>query len=174
MPTPKFDEIDRTKVIAEISDHLGIRLTPVRKYKRFLEDEQGRPYWVLGGYDEWHGITAKMLEETKNRPEGGVLVIAKRYKTKIEIFVGSLQPMLDQSSRLSHPQSGDYQFNVAIRANLMTIKEVEGLVLRKLGTPMDVGPPTSAGLRHFEVMMAKLSPEERLKLLEQLAETKKG
>lgn len=166
---PKFDETDRDKVISEVEKQLGIKLSRVGNYRKFLQDTSGKSYWVLGGYDDWHGIKSGMLKEEQHRATDGVLVVAKRHKSTIDIFFGPLQPLIANYRDLSHTQTGDYQFNVAIRGNSMTIKEVKGSALRKLGATQEVGAAVSPQLREATEILAKMSPEERSRLLDRLS-----
>lgn len=169
MQKHKFDETDRDKVISEIERHFDTKLSRFGRRKKVLQDPSGKSYWILGGYDDWHGVTSDMVKEEETRATDGVLVIAKRHKTTIDIFVGPLRPLIANSPNLSHVQKGDYQFNISIRGNSMTIREVPELMLRKLGASQDVGLAVSSQAKEVEGMLAKLSLEERLKLLEQLS-----
>lgn len=152
-----------------MEQHFGTKLSRVGKYRKFLQDPSGKSYWVFGGYEDWHGITSDMLKEEQSRATDGVLVVAKRHKSTIDIFAGPLNPLIANSRDLSHTQTGDYQFNIAVRGNSLTIKEIPALTLRKLGAPQEVGPAVSPEFKEAEAMLAKLSPEERLRLLEQLS-----
>ena len=174
MPTQKFDETDRGTVIVEVEKHFDVRLSKVGNFRKYLQDASGKSYWIFGGYEGWHEVTAKMLDEERRRSTDGVLVVAKRNRTSIEIFSGQLAPLIANSRDLSHTEKGDHQFNVVVRDNLMTIKEISGLTLRKLGAPKEVGLAESLKLRELEAMLAKMSPDERTKLLEQLSGKSKG
>ena len=169
MKKHKFDETDRDKVISEIEQHFGTKLSRVGKRRKVLQDPSGKSYWVLGGYDDWHGITSDMIKEEQKRAIDGVLVVAKRHKTTIDIFAGPLKPLITNNHNLSQVQNGDYQFHISIRGNSLTIKEIPVLTLRRLGAPQELGPSVSSNVKEAEAMLAKLSPEERLKLLEQLS-----
>jgi hypothetical protein len=169
MQKHKFDEIDRGKVIAEVERHFGTKLSRVGKYRKFLQDPSGKSYWVFGGYEDWHGISSEMLQEEQERASDGVLVVAKRHKSTIDIYIGALEPLIANSHDLSHTQTGDYQFNIAVRGSSITIKEVPGLTLEKLGASQEVGHAVSPKLRVAEAMLAKLSPEERTRLLAELS-----
>lgn len=164
----KFDEHDRGVVIAEVERHLAVTLRRVGRYRKFLQDDAGRSYWIFGGYEDWHGIKADMLKDEQKRPTDGVLVVAKRHRTSIDIFIGKLQPLIDNQRDLAHTQAGDYQFNVVIRGNVMTIKEVPDLTLRKLGAPTEAGPAVDPKLARIQTMLARMSPAERASLLEHL------
>ena len=169
MQKHKFDETDRSKVISEVERHFGTKLSRVGRYRKFLQDPSGKSYWVFGGYDDWHGITSDMLKEEQERATDGVLVVAKRHKSTIDIFTGPLRPLIVNSRDLSHTQTGDYQFHIAARGNSITIKEVPTLTLKRLGTAQEAGPASSPKLKEIEAILAKLSPEERTRLLEQLS-----
>ena len=157
MKTLKFDEEDRRKVIAEIEGHFATKLSRVGRFRKFLRDASGKSYWILGGYEDWHGISSDMMSAYKKRPNGGVLVIAKRGSSSIDIFAGDLQVLVTNERDLSHTQSGDYQFNVSIIGNTMTVKEISSLTLRKLGPTHDVGVPILA-------IFKKMTPAERQRL----------
>lgn len=169
MQKHKFDETDRNKVISEVERHFGTKLSRVGKYRKFLQDPSGKSYWVFGGYEDWHGITSDMLKEEQRRATDGVLVVAKRHKSTIDIFTGPLEPLIANSRDLSHTQTGDYQFNITTRGKFIIIKEVPTLTLRSLGTSQEVGSAISPKLREVEAIVEKLSPEERAQLLAQLS-----
>ena len=133
MTSPKFDEQDRKKVINEIERHCGVILSRVGSRRKFLEDSQKRSYWVLGGYEDWHGIPPEMMNEEEQRNTDGILVVAKRYKNRIEIYSGSLRTLIQNKEKLSHTIKGDYQFNISIRGSHLFIKEIPGYSLAKLG-----------------------------------------
>ncbi len=171
MKSPKFDEHDRRKVISEVEGHFGVHLSPVGSRRKFLEDEVGRTFWVLGGYEDWHGIPPEMIEEEERRSTNGVLVVAKRYKNRIYVYSGALQSLIEHKDMLSHTQKGDYQFNISVRGNHLFIKEVPGLILAKLGEAQYSGEEKDSDKRiqEFKAIFAKLSPEDQAELLKKLA-----
>jgi hypothetical protein len=171
MNSRKFDEHDRKKVISEVEDHFAIHLSPVGSRRKFLEDEEGKTYWVLGGYDDWHGIPLEMMEEEDRRSTNGVLVVAKRYKTQIDIYFGPLQPLIRNKDMLSHTENGDFQFNINLHGNHLFIKEVKGLSLAKLGEAPYSGEEKDSDkkIQDFKAMLSKLSPDEQKEFLEKLA-----
>jgi len=171
MPAPKFDEQDRRKVIADIEDHFGVTLTRVGSRKKVLRDQNDNTYWVLGGYDDWHGIPLEMMEDQARQKADGRLVVAKRYKGRIDIYVGSLRPLVSKRSLLAHTTKGDYQFNIRIRGNHLFIKEIPDYSLQKLGSAEYSDTTKEADQRREElrVLVEKMSPEEMRALLLQLA-----
>ena len=109
MSSPKFDEQDRKKVISEVEKHFDVHLSRVGSRRKFLEDSSHKTYWVIGGYEDWHGIPPDMFEQEEKRNSNGVLVIAKRHASRIDIFSGSLQSLIINKSKLSHTKKGDFQ-----------------------------------------------------------------
>lgn len=135
MKSLKFDEADREKVISEVEKNLKVKLTRMGRRRKCLSDQNGRTFWVLGGYQNWHGIPPDMLKEEKRKSTNGVLVVAKRDISKIDIYSGSLQKLVENETHLSHTQNGDFQFNIDIRGDRLIIKEVPELVLSRIGAP---------------------------------------
>lgn len=162
MKTLKFDEDDRKCVIAVIESHHSTRLARIGKFRKFLADPTGKPYLILGGYDDWHGIPSKILEEAKARQaKGGLLVIARRLPTSIAIYTGDLMLLVENERALSHTREGDFQFNVSVRARTMSVKEVPSLVLQMLESPIETGVPVIKILK-------RMTPAERYKVLESI------
>lgn len=166
MKSVKFDESDRGKVIAEVESHFGVTLSRVGKFHKFLKDASGKSYWVLGGYEYWHGVPSEMLEAEKQDPTDGVLIVAKRWPKAIDIFFGELQPMVVNERALCHTQTGDFQFNIFIRGNLMTVKEIPSLVLHKLGPRHQAELPVAAVLK-------KMTQAQRDRLFKAILEKQK-
>jgi hypothetical protein len=174
MQKHRFDETDRAKVVSEVEKHFDVKLSRVGNYRKFLQDASGTSYWVLGAYEDWHGVTSDMLEEQVRRANDGVLVVANRQRTAIDIFSGPLHPFIANRKALVHTQAGDYQFHTVIHGNSMTIKEIDGFTLRKLGVTEGVERSVDPKLRDVEAILAKLSPRERSQLLEQLIAKSRG
>ena len=168
MSSPKFDEHDRKKVISEVEEHYGVKLSRIGSRRKFLEDSNHRSFWVLGGYEDWHGIPPDMLEEEEKRNSNGVLVVAKRRANRINVFTGSLQTLITNKGKLSHTQKGDYQFNIHISGNHLFINEIPSLSLVKLGEAPYSGEEKESDkkLNEFIKLFNKLSPEEQKQILE--------
>ena len=158
MTTDKFNENDRSIAISQVESHFAVKLSPVGRQHKVLQDMFGRIYWVLGGYQEWHGVSHAMLNEATIHKAEDVLVIAKRRQTEIESFYGPLEPLLTNSNALSHTETGDYQFNILISGSVLSIAQLPGVSLRTMGV---VPAPDNVA-----VALASLSVEELTKLLE--------
>lgn len=171
MANLKFDETDRRKVIAELQSHYGVKLTPVGTRRKYLRDQSNRTFWVFGGYDDWHGIPAEMMEAEEKCNAEGILVVAKRGRTRIDIYTGQLLPLIKNKKSLSHTQKGEYQFNIRIKGNCLTINEVPGLHLTALGTTSySVEDKNSdKAVEKAGAIIRKLSPEAREQLFADLS-----
>jgi hypothetical protein len=167
MKSTKFDEHDRRKVITELEEHYGVKLYPVGARRKFLEDGEGKAFWVLGGYEDWHGIPPEMVEEEARRSRGGVLIVAKRYKNKIDVYSGPVRPLIENKDNLSHTKEGNYQFHIEILGGHLLIREIPGLSLTKLGeTPHSFEEKDSdKKVQEVKDILDKLTPEERAEVL---------
>lgn len=174
MATIKYDEYDRKRVIRDIEETLGVRLSRVGTRRKYLRDEVGVSYWVFGGYENWHGIPPDMMQAEAESDSDGVLVIAKRKKNEISIFSGPLRPLVNNQDGLAHTKRGDFQFNVRILGRHMFIAEVPDLVLTELGEASYTDHDKVGDKRVAEIkaLMEKMSPEARRKVLDDLKSRK--
>jgi hypothetical protein len=162
----KFGEYDRRKVIEEIEVRHGVKLTRVRTWPKYLQDENGKSYWIFGGYEDWHGITQGMMKEEEGKGANGILVIAKKYKNRIDIFAGPLRPLIENKACLSRTKKGGYEFNIHVSTNQVIIKEVRNLVLKKLSEAHYTDEEMN--LDNIIEIISKMSPVESQKLIREL------
>lgn len=136
----KFDETDRQAVIDMLSRHFGVRLQPVGRRRKWLRDDAGRKFWVLGGYEDWHGIPEEMMDAEVISPSRGYIVIAIRHCSTIEVFIGPLTSLVAARAHLSRASqtTGDYQFKVEKKVEKhgtrLLIKQVPNAALSELTT----------------------------------------
>jgi hypothetical protein len=172
MPTKKkFDEDDRRRVIAVIEQHFGISLKAIDSYRKYLRDEHGSRYIVLGGYEDWHGIPRKIFAAEEASPADTTLIIAKRSKTAIDIFSGPLRPLLDRKDDLPKTNH-EYVFNLSFGANGLKVREAPNLVLRRLDETRYSVEEKQAEIRAREIaaLVGGLSTAERAELIRRLKE----
>lgn len=167
MSQMKFDEHDRKKVITEVENEFGVKLSPVGNRRKYLKDVSGKTYWIFGGYEDWHGIPPDMMEAEEKCSDEGILVVAKRNKSTIDIFCGPLRQLINHKRELSHTTKGDFQFNIRIKGSRLYIKEIADLTLSKLGAAAYSGEEkeTDKKLDEVTALLKKMSPEERQRLL---------
>ncbi len=131
----KFDKLDRERVIEAIQRHYGVSLERVGKRNKWLRDAKGRNWWVLGGSDGWHGLPEEMMRDAQQNQNEGMLVIAWKEGTRIDVFVGPLGPLVDARGRLSRSETTkDYQFTVETHGEWLRCRKVPNLALKKIDT----------------------------------------
>jgi len=133
----KFDNSDRERVIDAVEERYSVELEKVGQRTKWLRDKSDRNWWIIGGTGLWHGIPEEMLEaELRSPSKEGMIVVAERQRTTIEVFVGPVGQLCkarDQLSRGRGGKEGDYQyhFNCEVTGDRMRIKEVPAVTLKK-------------------------------------------
>ena len=114
MATNRFDSLDRNRVIRAVEEYYGVKLEKVGRRRKWLQDESGRNWWILGGYGVYHGVPEEMMEAEQKALTAGMLIIAARKLTDIDIFSGSAEKLCKNRNRLyrAGKTTGDYQFNI--------------------------------------------------------------
>ena len=133
----KFDNSDREHVIDAIRNHFGTKLAKVGNRDKWLQDESGRNWWVLGGKDDWHGIPEEMMNHEELAEREGMLVIARKKSKSIEMFAGPSTPFISAKEKLYRTAQGDgsyqYQITVKTKGNHLICDQVTNAELRKFG-----------------------------------------
>lgn len=132
MEAEKFTKEDRQLVIEELEKIQQSKLTPVNSSRKLFTDEKGMLYFLFGGKGEWHGIRPNAINELKNYGKEGALVIAKKYKSKIDLCVGSLSALIKNKNKLVSTKSGDLQFHTVLTEDGMYLEEVPDLYLNRV------------------------------------------
>lgn len=122
MPRDKFDELDRERVIREVEQRLGVRLSRFRRRRKVLTDDAGNIFVVLGGVGEWHGLPKELVEHRQE----GTLVFAKRTGETFKVFTGPLGPLVRNADRLYTHDTGEFSFHVECRQDHATIQKIPG------------------------------------------------
>ena len=164
----KFDKWDRARVIDAVQEHYGVKLEKIGRHDKWLRDESSRNWWVLGAVEDWHGISKDMMADEKQAQLGGMLIIAERKLTSIEVFAGPLSQLVSSRDKLYALKTGAYQFTVKVRGDLMKCVQAPAIVLKRI-----ISIPHSDEDREREQRMnelakaiAHLTPEELKELLE--------
>ena len=113
----KFNNFDRRPVIDAIHAKFDVTLTPVGKRQKWLQDESGRNWWVLGGKKDWHGIPEEMMKDEEQARIEGRLVIAQLKTRSLEAFCGRLAPFVNARNEFSRaPLGGENQYQFMVRS----------------------------------------------------------
>ena len=135
MDTAKFNEDDRRQVILKIEEITGKKLTPIGSRRKYLEDQEGGRYCVLGGSGTWHGLSRDILDTDSTIVSKTTLVVACMSSTKIEVYMGPISPLAKAKKRLTvpSPPGKEYNFNIDDRrGDKIRIKEVPDYALARL------------------------------------------
>jgi len=128
----KFTNEDRSLVVAELEKIQKSKLEPVKPSRKLFKDEKGMFYLIFGGKNDWHGIRPNLIEQIAQNNKEGALVIAKKYRTKMDICVGSLLKLMLNKTKLVKTAKGDYQFHVFLTEDGLFLKEIPELYLNKV------------------------------------------
>lgn len=132
MKTEKFTSEDRKLVIEELEKIQQSKLTPVKSSRKLLIDEKGMLYFLFGGIGDWHGMRPNAITELMGYSKEGAFVIAKKYKSKIDLCVGSLSALIKSFDKLVNTSKGDIQFHTIQTEDGMYIFQVPDLFLNRV------------------------------------------
>ena len=173
--TGKFDSRDRTAVIRLIQGTFRVKLKKVNGAHIWLRDESGKRWCVIGGIGDFHGIPKRIMECEREESADGQLVIAKKLVDRVDVYVGSLQSLIDAKHRLSRrKRDGAYLFNVNVKPGSIRIAEVPSVVLARICTLPHTDSDRDRIKRdeEFAKLMGSMSPDEIAEALAELMRTK--
>lgn len=127
MKTKSFTSDDRTRVLERLQEVQKTRLTPADK-RRLFRDDAGKHYFVIGGTGTWHGIGAPAMPALLNAGDGA-LVIAKKYRTHIDVCVGPLREFVANFHHLPRKKDGAATFHTVFEGDGLRIQEIPGVFL---------------------------------------------
>jgi len=132
MSAEKFTKEDRKLVIEELEKIQQSKFTPVNSSRKLFTDEKGMLYFLFGGKGDWHGIRQNAITELKSYSKEGAFVIAKKYKSKIDLCIGSLSTLINAENKLISAKSGDLQFHTVLTEDGMYLEEIPELDLKEI------------------------------------------
>ena len=146
MMVEKFDKWDRKTVIRFLQETFCVTLSAVGYRDKWLRDNSGADWWIVGGKDDWHAFPEEMIDDGKSGDRDGYLVFSRKYTDSLDVYRGALQPLIDAKHNLSRNAHGDYQFMVDVKKDRVTIDKAPGVLLKKIGTiPHTDGGRVAAG-----------------------------
>ncbi len=168
--TPKFDNLDRARVIQEIERLFDVKLSQFGFRPKEQVDANGKLFWVLGGYGDWHGLPADMLERARSSATVGRIVIAKRLKAKMRIYIGSIGPFVAEVDKLIKTKKGDYHFDQEIRHGNLRVKQLPNAKFELL-SEVDISDSDKVQDKRKSDLVRQyksMSPEEKAEFMEAL------
>jgi hypothetical protein len=127
----KFSTEDRKLVVKELEKLQTAKLSQVASSRRIFKDEADRYYCIFGGKDTWHGISYKQMDEIERNHSQMLLVIAKKYSTRIDICVASVDMLVAGKGKLPTKDSG-YYFHISLTEDGMFVQQLPELHLKKI------------------------------------------
>jgi len=131
MKNEKFTFSDRQLVVVELEKIQHSKLSPFGSSRKILSDEKGMAYFVFGGTGNWHGISERHLKDLQGYEKEGAFVVAKKYKSRIDLCVGSLSELLKNLNKLLRVKQG-FQFHTYITEDGMFVEEIPDLYLNRV------------------------------------------
>lgn len=128
----KFTDQDRNLVLKELEKIQKTSLEQVKPSRKLYKDTNGLFYLISGGTEDWHGINANIFEQLQNYVKEGAFVVVKKFKTKMDICVGSLSILLKNKDKLIKTGKGGYQFHNVITEDGLYLLEIPDLYCNKV------------------------------------------
>lgn len=132
MTMKRFGDAERSRAVYELEKALNVKLIPIRPYKKWLRDNDGNRYCLVGGYGDWHGIPSEVLSPQQERGKTQ-LVVVRMLKDKAELYIGPLDPLVENKHMLPRSSGGEYHFNIrSASGGCLRIMELSGYSLKKI------------------------------------------
>ncbi len=130
--TPKFTDQDRKLVIDELEKIQNVKLEQVKPSRKLYKDTNGMFYLISGGSEDWHGINATIMQILGAENKEGAFIVVKKYKTKMDICVGSLATFLQNKEKLPTTKQGGFQFHCVLTEDGLYVEEIPEVYCNKV------------------------------------------
>lgn len=130
--TTKFVDQDRQLVINELERIQNVKLEQVKPSRKLYRDTNGMFYLISGGAEDWHGINANIMQTLAANHHEGAFVVVKKYKTKMDVCVGSLLTFLQNKHKLVTTRQDAYQFHCVQTEDGLYLDEIPELYCNKV------------------------------------------
>ena len=127
----RFSDADREMVVNVLEKELQCDLSKTGKLRKIFSDKAGHRYCVVG-WGDWHGVPKELIDIRDNSFKETSLVIAKMLKTKIVIYMASIEPLIENKNKLPSTET-NYHIHISrIEPDHLRIKEIPSYRLQKL------------------------------------------
>ena len=130
--TRKFADQDRKLVVNELERIQNVKLEQVKPSRKLYRDSNGMFYLISGGAEDWHGINANIMENLVGNNQEGAFVVVKKYKTRMDICIGSLVVFLQNKDKLLKTKRGSFQFHCVQTEDGLYLEEIQELYCNKV------------------------------------------
>lgn len=128
----KFTDKDRDLIIKELERIQKSHLVALKPSRKFFKDEAGKHYCIFGGRADWHGFSNGVMRQLEQNPKSTVLVIAKKYVSRMDICVTTAEKIVELKDKLPKTKVHGYQFHTVLSEDGLYIKEIPEVYLRKI------------------------------------------
>jgi hypothetical protein len=135
--TTKFVDTDRKILIEEIEKIQGVKLENIKPSRKLFKSSNGLFFLISGGTQDWHGINENImnqLDDLEAYKGENVFMIAKKYRTQMDICVGSLSVFLNNKHKLIKTLTGGFQFHCVTTEDGLYLEEIPELYCNKVHT----------------------------------------
>ena len=133
----KFNNEDRRLLIQELERIQGVTLEHFSGSQKLYKSSNDHVYLIQGGKEFWHGINKQIVDQLKEpefQKDNSILVIAKKYHTQLDIYVGSLQLFVRNLDKLIPTKNSGLQFHCQLTEDGLFIEEIPNLICNKVHT----------------------------------------
>ena len=134
----KFNETDRDILIKEIEKIQGVSLSPIKPSRKLFKSNKNLTYLISGGTGFWHGINKQVVDilcSTDDiQDKENVFIVAKKYDTQIDVYVGSLFVFVKNLANLRKTNTGGLQFHCIATEDGLYLDEIRELICNKVYT----------------------------------------
>lgn len=128
----KFIDYDRNLVVQELERIQKTKLEQVKPSRKLFKDSNGMLYLVSGGAEDWHGINANVMYYLSSYNREGAFVVVKKYKTRLDVNVGSLSVFLQNKDKLRTTKTGGFQFHCVQTEDGLYLEEIPEVYCNKV------------------------------------------
>lgn len=130
--TLKFTDQDRKLVVEQLERLQNVKLEQIRPSRKLYQDSNGMFYLISGGSEDWHGINSNIIQRISASQREGAFVVVRKYKTKMDICVGSLATLVQNVGKLLTTQVGGYQFHCVLTEDGLYVEEIPELYCNRV------------------------------------------
>lgn len=133
----KFNNADRALLVKEIEKIQQVVLKKIPPYQKLYKSSNNLFYLIFGGIENWHGVNINIINYLNNdeiRNKENVFILAKKYKTQIDIYVGSLRLFLQNIEKFMKTKNGNLQFHCVFTEDGLYFEEAPEFECNKVHT----------------------------------------
>jgi len=132
MKNEKFSKQDRDLVIKTLETMQGTTFLAIKPSQKFFVDKKQNYYCIFGGREDWHGITQDLMTKIEQFADRTLLVIVKKYQTRLDVCVASAEQLIASKNQLRRTKQDGFQFHTILTADGLYVEEIPALYFKKI------------------------------------------